>query len=157
MVILSAVGIGLASGVMKRCIRAGVLSLSCAAMGIMALGCGTSGGTIASTVAACHAGPAMVCLTRRDGGRTVKVRLRQQIGLTLSDADLVWSNPEAVGARLLRQTSAITRGKAQLTTWYKAVKVGTTSLRATGTLRCTPGQACPQFVLLWQVQLAISV
>jgi hypothetical protein len=141
---------------MKRLIGALALMVSCAAAGIPILGCGTSGGAVAPTVVVCRTGAKTVCLTRVDGGRTVKVRLGEAIGLTLNNGGLVWSNPEPVGARLLRQTSAVARGGTQLTVWYQAIKVGTTSLRATATPRCTAGQACPQFVLLWQVRLAID-
>lgn len=141
---------------MKRFAGAFALLISSVAAGLSVLGCAASSDGVTSAVTSCHAGPEVVCLTRADGGRIVQARLGQEVGVVLSDVTLVWSNPEVVGPRLLRQTGSVTRSPSQLTGWYKAVGIGRTSLRATATPRCTAGQACPQFVLLWQVQLTIG-
>jgi hypothetical protein len=43
-----------------------------------------------------------------------------------------------------------------LTASYVATKAGRAELRASGAPTCAPGQACPQFILLWQVRIVIA-
>jgi len=121
------------------------------------LGLGACGTTSASTTdSTCHASSAVVCIGQSDSARSVNVRLGETLEVTFSDTSLVWSDIRQVGPQLLRVTQKATRSVHQFRETFRPVKVGRTALQATGAPRCTPGQACPQFLLLWRVQIIVT-
>jgi hypothetical protein len=98
----------------------------------------------------------LVCATLIDNGRSVHVRDGQTLRVVLSEAGLTWSALEETGPRLLRPIGAVAQNAGSLTASYKAVRVGRTGLQATGAPKCQAGQACPQFLLLWRLQVVVS-
>lgn len=72
---------------------------------------------------------------------------------------LVWRNLHQTGAGAAAQVlqpviPAATR-HGVLIARYRAEKSGRAALEATGAPRCAPARACPQFLLLWRVQVIV--
>jgi hypothetical protein len=107
-------------------------------------------------VPGCHPGPHVVCLGRTDGGHRVHVVVGQTVTVGLSGSSLRWSDLRQVGPHLLHQHGATIERGGTLTASYVATKAGQTALRASGAPNCPPGQACPQFILLWQVRIIVA-
>ena len=85
----------------------------------------------------------------------MKVRRGETVEVTLSATSLVWNDLHQVGPQLLRVTHQATSSVRQFRQIYEAVALGHTTLQATGAPRCKIGQACPQFLLLWRVQIVV--
>jgi hypothetical protein len=107
-------------------------------------------------VPGCHPGPHIVCLGRTDGGHSVHVVEGQTVTVGLAGSGLRWSGLHQVGPHILRQRGVTVVRGGTLTASYVATTTGRTELRATGAPTCAPGQACPQFILLWQVRIVIA-
>ena len=107
-------------------------------------------------VPGCHPGPHVVCLGRTDGGHSVHVVQGQTVTVGLAGSGLRWSGLHQVGPHLLRQRGLTVVRGGTLMASYVATKAGRTALRASGAPNCSPGQACPQFILLWQVRVIIA-
>jgi hypothetical protein len=110
----------------------------------------------ASPVGHCPSHGRVVCVDRADGGHSVHVRVGRTLMVVLNGSTLRWSGLEEVGPMLLRPHGAVSRGGGGLSASYTAVKAGRTALRATGAPKCSPGKPCPQFMLLWQVQVVVG-
>jgi hypothetical protein len=111
----------------------------------------------ASGPSACPPGGRAVCVDRADGGHTVHVGVKQEVQLVLAGATLRWSGLRQLAPHVLRLRGRITTdGTGSLKASYSAVRAGRTTLQATGAPRCSPGKACPQFMLLWRVQVVVS-
>jgi hypothetical protein len=98
----------------------------------------------------------VVCIGRADGGHRVHVVVGQTVTVELSGSSLRWSGLRQVGPDLLRQRGATAARGGTLTASYVAKGVGRTALRASGAPQCARGKACPQFIVLWQVQVVIA-
>jgi len=109
----------------------------------------------ASAPSSCPGRGQAVCVDRADGGRTVHLRVGQRVQVVLSGATLQWSGPRLVGPHLLRLRGRATDGAGTLRASYVAVGAGRTTLEASGAPKCSPGKACPQFILLWQVRVVV--
>jgi hypothetical protein len=107
-------------------------------------------------VPGCRPGPHVVCLGRTDGGHSVHVVQGQTVTVGLAGSGLRWSGLHQVGPHLLRQRGLTVVRGGTLMASYVATKAGRTALRASGAPNCPPGQACPQFILLWQVRVIIA-
>jgi hypothetical protein len=126
-------------------------------VGSFGVGLGACGATSASAAdSACHGSGDVVCISQSDSNRSVDVRLGQTVEVTLSDTSLTWSDLRQVGPQLLWVTNKVTRSARQLRETYEAIASGHTTLQATGAPRCKADQACPQFLLLWRVQVVVS-
>jgi hypothetical protein len=109
-----------------------------------------------TTTPGCRPTSHVVCLGRADGGHRVKVRLGQVVTVSLRGAGLEWSGLREVGPRLLRSKRSAHRRAGTVVVTYAVVAKGRTELRAHGAPHCAAGRACPQFILLWQVQIAVT-
>jgi hypothetical protein len=98
----------------------------------------------------------MACVDRADGGRTVHVRVGHILKVVLGGTALRWSGLHQVGPDLLRRSGRILYRDGGIMGSYTARKAGHTTLTAGGAPTCAPGQACPQFVLLWQVRVVVG-
>jgi hypothetical protein len=130
-----------------------VLMIGCAA------GAGVAPNAAASPapkVSKCQPSSEVVCVTRADSGRTIRVRLAQTVKVIVSETGLDWSKLREIGPQLLRPDSLSPQGAGELAASYKAVGVGRTTLQATGAPICAPGKACPQFLLLWRVAIIVT-
>jgi hypothetical protein len=107
-------------------------------------------------VPGCHPGPHVVCIGRADGGHSVHVVQGQTVTVGLTASGLRWSDLHQVGPHLLHQHGATVLRGGTHTASYVATTAGRTALRASGAPTCAPGQACPQFILLWQVRVIIA-
>jgi hypothetical protein len=107
-------------------------------------------------VPGCHPGPHVVCIGRTDGGHSVHVVQGQTVTVGLAGSGLRWSDLDQVGPHLLHPHGATKERGGTLTASYVATKAGQTALRASGAPNCPAGQACPQFILLWQVRIVIA-
>jgi hypothetical protein len=138
--------------------RVRLLTLATAFMmtsvGLVLGACGTTSAATSDTV--CHASGEVVCITQSSSARTVTVRLGETVEVTLSDTSLVWSAIRQVGPQLLRVRLKATRSVRQFRETFEPVTIGHTMLQATGAPRCKPSQACPQFLLLWRVQILVK-
>jgi len=116
---------------------------------------GNAGGS-GSAVPACQSGRHVVCIGRADGGHSVHVEPGQTVTVELGGSGLRWSDLHQVGPRLLHQRGATVVRGGSLVASYLAKGVGRTGLRASGAPICAPGQACPQFIVLWQVRVVVA-
>jgi len=103
----------------------------------------------------CRSSASLVCVTAGDSGHRVQIRIGQRLTVTLNDAGLVWSTIREIGPPLLKQLGHPIVAGTFLKTSYAAVDAGQTALQASAAARCSAGQACPQFMLLWRVQLHV--
>jgi hypothetical protein len=129
-----------------------------AAWGAVAGAPSVSGAASALTgpaVIACPPHIGGVCVNRADGGRTISVRVGQTVRVALGGSTLRWSALEQLGPALLHRHGAVRHPAGGLVASFAAVKAGRTTLRASGAPKCAPGQACPQFIVVWQVHLVI--
>ncbi len=110
----------------------------------------------ASPVGDCPPHGRVVCVDRADGGHSVHVRVGQTLMVVLNGSTLRWSGLRQVGPVLLRSKGAVSHRGGGLTASYTAAKAGRTALRAGGAPKCSPGKACPQFLLLWQVRVVVG-
>jgi len=110
----------------------------------------------ASPVGNCPPHGRVVCVDRADGGHSVHVRSGQTLMVVLNGSTLRWSGLREVGPVLLRPKGAVSHRGGGLTASYVAAKAGQTALRAGGAPKCSPGKACPQFLLLWQVRVVVG-
>jgi hypothetical protein len=109
-----------------------------------------------ATVSGCQPSGHLVCLGRSDGGHTVHVRVGEKLTVGLSGATLRWSGLAQVGPHLLRRDGSETHRSGGLAASFTAAAKGRTELRASGAPICAPGEACPQFILLWQVKVVVG-
>ena len=108
-----------------------------------------------SAVGDCPIHGRAICLDRADSGHRVHVQEGHALMVALSGATLKWTGLRQVGPALLHLKSAVSEAGA-LTASYTAVKTGQTVLRASGAPKCSPGKACPQFIVLWQVRVVVG-
>jgi len=104
----------------------------------------------------CPAGVHAVCLTRSDSGHTVTVGVGWTVSVSLLASSTAWSTPSETGHHLLRQIGGVRRDAAAVDVAYRAIAPGRTALRAFERPICLPGRACPQFILLWQVDIRVG-
>jgi len=105
---------------------------------------------------ACSSTRHLVCVDRADGGHRVDVRVGQMVRVELGGSGLEWNDLHEVGPRLLRSDGAPRLRAGGITASYLAARAGRTALQASGAPKCSPGQACPQFLLLWRVQVVVQ-
>ncbi len=86
----------------------------------------------------------------------MQVVVGQTVTVELGGSNLRWSGLRQVGPDLLRQRGTTVAHGGTLTASYVAKGVGRTGLRASGSPQCARGKACPQFIVLWQVQVVIA-
>jgi hypothetical protein len=103
----------------------------------------------------CRATRQVVCVGRADGGHKVAVKVGQTLKVDLSGMGLRWSGLQQVGPHPLRREGNVVALQGTISASYRAKTVGQTELRASGAPVCATGQACPQFILLWQLRVAV--
>lgn len=97
-------------------------------------------------------------ITAADRYDTFAVALGQKVELTLSTAEMKYSEVEAEPSGLLQvDPSSLPPENGQLVVWT-AVAPGTVTVSSGASAVCGPpiNDACPMFVLLWSVKLVIS-
>jgi hypothetical protein len=112
--------------------------------------------TAAAPVPACRTTRHVICVGRADGGHNVAVTVGQTLKVDLGGAGFRWSGLQQVGPHLLRREGNVVARQGGITASYTAKTVGRTQLRASEAPACTTGQACPQFILLWQVRVVVK-
>jgi hypothetical protein len=117
---------------------------------------GRPGGAAATTSSACRPSGHVVCLTQADGGHRVPVHLGQEVEVRLGGSGLRWSQLRQTGTRPLRASRTVRHRGGTVGANYAAVAKGRTELESRGAPRCSPGQACPQFIVLWRVRVVVS-
>jgi hypothetical protein len=113
-------------------------------------------GAAGAAAPGCHPSRHVVCLGRGDGGHSVRVEVGQTVTVGLGGSDLRWEGLREIGPHLLRQHGVTAVRHGVLTASYVATKAGRTGLQASGAPKCAPGEACPQFILLWQVRIVVA-
>jgi hypothetical protein len=113
------------------------------------------GATVGAAAGGCPPHGRAVCLDRADSGHTVHVRVGQTVMVALNGSTLKWSGLRQVGPTVLRFKNAVSHAGG-LTASYAAAKSGRTELRASGAPKCSPGKACPQFIVVWQVRVVVG-
>lgn len=96
-----------------------------------------------------------VCVTPASSGKTVTLTIGAAMDVALRAASNSWSGLSQVGPRLLRPISSTRVGAGTIEASYRAVEPGHTALRAFERPVCPPMRACPQFILLWQVNIRV--
>jgi hypothetical protein len=98
----------------------------------------------------------VACVDRADSGQSVHLRVGQTLEVVLGGTALRWSGLHQRGPHILRQKGNVNAQGGEIAAVFTAVKAGRTTLQAGGAPKCSPGQACPMFVLLWQVRVLVG-
>ncbi|HXN39654.1 MAG TPA: hypothetical protein VN892_16590 [Solirubrobacteraceae bacterium] len=133
---------------------------------LLLIGCATGGATASSGPQAslsakalparvCVPGAHIVCLTPASSGKTVTLTIGTTVDVSLRAASSSWSGLSQVGPRLLRPIGSTRAGAGTIEESYRAVETGHTALRAFERPVCPPMRACPQFILVWQVNIHV--
>jgi hypothetical protein len=134
--------------------RSGMAALVVLALvAFMSVGTGTSS---ASAIVGCPAHGPVACVDRTDSGHSVHMRVGRTLRVVLGGVSLRWTGLHQIGPVVLRLSHAMVRRDGGIMATYIALKAGHTTLRAGGAPTCERGRACPQFVLLWQVRVAVG-
>jgi hypothetical protein len=139
---------------LHRACRAAFVPIVAVLLGLLAPAPGASASGPA--VPGCRPTGHMVCLGRADGGHRIKVRRGQVVTVSLRGGGLEWSGLQEVGPRLLAARGPTQSRAGTVRASYAVVAKGRTELRAHGAPHCATGRACPQFILLWQVQITVT-
>jgi hypothetical protein len=129
-------------------------------------GCAAGGATASSSQQASLSAKALpartcapsahtACLTPATGGKTVTLTIGATVDVALRATSSSWSGLSEVGPRLLRENGSTRAGPGAIEASYRAVETGHTALRAFERPVCPPMRACPQFILLWQVNIRV--
>ena len=110
-------------------------------------------GTVASAPCAIRAGS--VCVTERAGGHTLQLTEGWMLTVRLGASGRVFSPPHQDGDTL-QALGAPTHEGAEVVSVFRAVRTGTSQLRATERPLCRAGQACPQYLVLWTLTVRVS-
>jgi hypothetical protein len=138
---------------MRSAARAALLAMAFV-VGATCLTVGLPGTSVGASVVGCPPHGRAVCVDRADSGHTVHLRVGQTVRVALNGSTLRWSGLRQVGPRVLRFKSVVSHAGG-LTASYVAAKSGRTVLRASGAPKCSPGKACPQFIVVWQVRVVV--
>jgi hypothetical protein len=117
---------------------------------------GSGAGAASGPSGGCPAHGYVACVDRADGGHRVHLRVGQTLAVALGGATLRWSGLHQTGSDLLRAKGPVVHHDGGIAVSYGAVKSGHMVLQASGAPICSPGKACPQFILLWQVRVVVS-
>jgi len=109
----------------------------------------------ASASSGCAAHERAVCITRSADGHTVTLAVGWTLKVNLQAPASTWSLPSQSGAHLLRQIRAIRPRAGAVNVAYIALTRGRTELQALERPACPPTRVCPQYVVLWQVQIHV--
>jgi hypothetical protein len=129
-------------------------------------GCAAGGATASSSqqaslsakalaARACVPSAHTICLTPTSSGKTVTLTIGATVDVALRAASSLWSGLSQVGPRLLRPLGSTRAGAGAIEASYRAIEAGHTALRAFERPVCPPMRACPQFILLWQVNIRV--
>lgn len=94
-----------------------------------------------------------------DTDRAVAVRSGQRVELILHAKPGMsdWSGVNVDDDTVLRAVpTGITAARGVTIAGYEAARPGTATIRATATPLCTPGQACPLFAMIFEVQVIVT-
>lgn len=84
-------------------------------------------------------------------GQKIEVVLRARSGM--SD----WSGVSVDNPAVLRAVpTGITVARGVTVAGFEAIAPGTATIRATATPLCSPGQACPQYAMLFEVTVTVT-
>jgi hypothetical protein len=103
----------------------------------------------------CQVRARTVCATAGSNGHTVAAGVGWTIEVDLHSSSGVWSTPVQVGERLLRQLGGVSRAGGGISAAYRTVAPGKTELRAFERRLCRVGRACPQFILVWELEIQV--
>lgn len=94
-----------------------------------------------------------------DTDRAVTVRSGQRVELVLHAKPGMsdWSGVNVDDYTVLRAVpTGITAARGVTIAGYEAARPGTATIRATATPLCSPGQACPAFAMIFEVQVTVT-
>lgn len=104
----------------------------------------------------CRPTGTLVCLTRNASNHTTTVHKGEIVELTLSGSDLSWTKPQVTDKRHLRLIGAAIQRGGESRGSFSAIQIGHATIQATATAKCSPGQICPQFALVWRATIVIT-
>ena len=103
----------------------------------------------------CVASRYLVCIGSKDVGRRFVVARDQKVDVSLASASLAWGVVQQIGPKVLRQVGLSRSEVGYVVVNFATVKSGATTLQDTARPICVVGQACPQFIVLWRVQIDV--
>jgi hypothetical protein len=95
------------------------------------------------------------CITAADEGATIDVRVGETFTLELRAPRRSFSEPTQSGAKALELIGA-SRSGAAAEAYYRALAPGRVLLRSVERPLCRRRVACPQYLVLWQVQVLVG-
>ena len=118
---------------------------------------GTTRAPATTTIVTRPAGaPALISLSSRDFGKTVRVHVGESVRLTLDDPGMRWGAVIVSPSGPLRPDPApAPPPNGQLAIWT-AVQPATVTVMSTRTAGCTPPQACAMYLVQFQLTIVIS-
>jgi|GEM_PF-2677495 len=94
-----------------------------------------------------------VTVTSANSDEVVHLHVGDRLTLALG-GDKNWSNVRVMDQGILRPLDVPMIPEDQGV--FEAVAKGTTTITASGTAICNPGEACPQFVLLYKITVVVE-
>ena len=94
-----------------------------------------------------------------ESNRAVSVKQGQRIELVLHAKPGMsdWSGVNVDDYTILKAVpTGITAARGVTIAGYVAARPGTATIRATATPLCSPGQACPAFAMIFEVQVTVT-
>ncbi len=113
-----------------------------------------AGGGVAS--APCAIGARSVCLTEAARGHTVQLALGWTLTLRLGAPGRRFSAPRQYGGQALQALGEPRRNGTEVSASFRAVRPGTVQLRAAEGPLCRPGEACPDYLVLWTLTVRVN-
>lgn len=98
-----------------------------------------------------------VLITDTDRAVTVKSGQRLEVILDAKPGMSDWSGINVDDYTVLHPVpTGITAARGVTVAGYEAARPGTATIRATATPLCSPGQACPAFAMIFEVQVTVT-
>ena len=113
------------------------------------------GATGRSASVSCAIRPGSVCVTERAGGHTLQLTKGWSLTVRLGAPGRRFSPPRQSG-QALQALGAPVRQGSEVVSVFRAVKAGTSQLRATERPQCRADQACPQYLVLWTLTVKVT-
>jgi hypothetical protein len=108
------------------------------------------------STAGCVTSKRLVCIGSKDVGRKFVVASGETVEVSLASSGLNWGAVQEIGPEALRQVGLSQSEANQFVVTFATQRSGSSMLQDTARPICVVGHACPQFVVLWRVQVVVQ-
>ncbi len=97
-----------------------------------------------------------MCVTETARGHTVQLTVGSTLTLRLGAPGRRFSVPRPSGGNALQALGQPRRSGGETIASFRAVRPGTAQLRATEGPVCRPGSPCPDYLVLWTLNVRVK-